>query len=490
MMLVQQLGVICSGISKRATAVGLVAFTASSLLLSGCSSVGNDIRADTVRLDPYSQVTPKALPRKTITNFTEALQCMDGLMARYRSREILVSLQPVENMSGSVVGVEDMLMTSLSTMSSDSQLVKVVASNPMANPFYEHAVSQSFKAPDVFIRISAPQFENQVHSANKSASVNIPALPLNTGWGDNDNASIISIDMNLGSIDTLQLLPGIFSRNSITVLRGAKNANLSMGNFGASQGGGAEGGNYYGDMGGEYSDDGLASDDQMVYGGEGSDYGIGKITKFGVDFQMKFSYREGDHTAIRTLIELGVIELIGKYAKLPYWQCLGSEAGQTPVMLPTAQSSLPTTTNTTRPFTLSLTPKGLGSVVSYEHGDSVQLTLSANQNAYAYCYYQQHSGEIYQVFPTPFTPANALFANQHVEVPGNPRLLIKVESPGPDEKIQCVAHRAADDIALPQRLTELSFEQLSDSTLDDVFQQHKAVNPNLVLSDTFVITVN
>jgi len=142
------------------------------------------------------------------------------------------------------------------------------------------------------------------------------------------------------------------------------------------------------------------------------------------------------------------------------------------------------------PFTLSLTPKGAGSIVSYELGDSVQLNLSSSENAYAYCYYQQHSGEIYQVFPTPFTPSNALFANQSIEVPGNPRLLIKVESPGPDEKIRCVAHRASDGITMPQKLTELNFEQLSDNTLDDLFERHIAANPSLALSDTFVISVN
>jgi len=123
-------------------------------LLSGCTASGNPTSTFVTQLDPYSQVAPEAVPRKTITSFTAALQCMDGLLGSSQSEEILVGMTPVNEMGGSVVGIADMLMTSLSTMSSNSKLVKVIATSPTNSDYYEHASNQNFIAPEVFIRIS------------------------------------------------------------------------------------------------------------------------------------------------------------------------------------------------------------------------------------------------------------------------------------------------------------------------------------------------
>ena len=48
----------------------------------------------------------------------------------------------------------------------------------------------------------------------------------------------------------------------------------------------------------------------------------GRIRKTGVQFNIAQEVSQGTGPAVRTLVELGLIELIGKWARVPYWQCL------------------------------------------------------------------------------------------------------------------------------------------------------------------------
>ena len=47
--------------------------------------------------------------------------------------------------------------------------------------------------------------------------------------------------------------------------------------------------------------------------------------KFGISYSMSLSKSEGQSQALRGLVELAVIELMGKLTKTPYWTCLGAE---------------------------------------------------------------------------------------------------------------------------------------------------------------------
>ena len=48
----------------------------------------------------------------------------------------------------------------------------------------------------------------------------------------------------------------------------------------------------------------------------------GKIRKMGALYQISNDKSEGIHHSVRTLIELGTIEVIGKMLQIPYWECL------------------------------------------------------------------------------------------------------------------------------------------------------------------------
>ena len=58
--------------------------------------------------------------------------------------------------------------------------------------------------------------------------------------------------------------------------------------------------------------------------GKGID-GDAAYHKFGINFSSALSKAEGNSQALRRLVELAVIELIGKLTKTPYWTCLGAD---------------------------------------------------------------------------------------------------------------------------------------------------------------------
>ncbi len=65
----------------------------------------------------------------------------------------------------------------------------------------------------------------------------------------------------------------------------------------------------------------------IMKSGRGVD-GDAAYHKFGVSYSMKLSKSEGQSQALRGLIELAAIELMGKLTKTPYWRCLGTDSAK------------------------------------------------------------------------------------------------------------------------------------------------------------------
>jgi hypothetical protein len=63
----------------------------------------------------------------------------------------------------------------------------------------------------------------------------------------------------------------------------------------------------------------------VVQSGKGADIG-GFIGKAGLSLSVSLDKSEGFHQAVRNLIELSTIEVLGKLTRVPYWQCLSIES--------------------------------------------------------------------------------------------------------------------------------------------------------------------
>jgi hypothetical protein len=101
---------------------------------------------------------------------------------------------------------------------------------------------------------------------------------LETGYSQNRTATIVGLELHLGDFRTRTLIPGMDSANEVI-----------LGN-----------------------------------GGQGLDL-AGRIGQYGWQLNVGRDYAQGSGAAIRTLVELALIELTGKWARVPYWQCLTLE---------------------------------------------------------------------------------------------------------------------------------------------------------------------
>src|SRR5207249_272480 len=92
-------------------------------VLAGCA-----VTSDRFAQAQVAPGNPSATPRKTITNFTDSLRCIDDLMLRFGTRDVSVMLEEMEDKTGKVGGgTRDMMVSAISDMTRRSRAIKLVA---------------------------------------------------------------------------------------------------------------------------------------------------------------------------------------------------------------------------------------------------------------------------------------------------------------------------------------------------------------------------
>jgi curli biogenesis system outer membrane secretion channel CsgG len=224
---------------------------------------------------------PQTPPVRTITSFDESLRCMDNMLWAQGKKDIYITSAGIPDATGQVAaGTKDMLITAISKMSAKSGAFRFVDYDPTQIDVQVLSelvgLRQGFIAPSYYIRGAVTQLDSAVLSSQQSAGVSLPVA--NLGVSHEQVASVVSIDLNLGQLATRQILPGMSAGNSIAIVRA----------------------------------------------GNGADAG-GVIGEAGLTFSISFDRSEGLHQAVRNLIELSTIELVGKLTRVPYWQCLKAD---------------------------------------------------------------------------------------------------------------------------------------------------------------------
>lgn len=220
---------------------------------------------------------------KTVTNFTPALRCMDDLLLAYGKRDIVITTAGIPDSTGKVMaGTKEMLITAASKMSIKSKALTFIdydtERSDLLALFQDMQAAGAFqhKLPNYYIRGAITQLDENAIDAQQGAGIALPFLDL--GVSRDQVSSVVSIDMNVGETTSRMILPGINASNSLVVTRA----------------------------------------------GKGGDLG-GKIGKVGFSFNMSLNKAEGLGAGVRALIELGMIELVGKLTGTPYWKCLEIE---------------------------------------------------------------------------------------------------------------------------------------------------------------------
>jgi hypothetical protein len=254
------------------------AFLAALLCTSviGCTPVKQDVKEELPKLIK----APEEAPRRTITNFSSALRCMDNLMISYGVYDISMLVEDIRDSTENVkVGAKDMLISAISEMTRRSHAIRLIAyGNDSGNlvSFLLNANQTTPYAviPQYDIRGSISQLDQSVAAKDVAGGLSISEVGI--GGAKTANASVMALDLAVINTKDYSVIPGVVSKNTIVIFKEGK---------------------------------GLDSD--------------ASIGKFGVNFSMNLTRSEGDAQALRNLIELASVELVGKLTKTPYWACLG-----------------------------------------------------------------------------------------------------------------------------------------------------------------------
>jgi len=252
-------------------------------MLGACSAMDarQEVLTDSARL----QKGPEMAPARSITNFSDGLRCMDNLLLDYGVRDVSVITEDIVDETKKVnAGTKDMLISAVSDMTRRSHGVRLIAygkdtGNTIGYLFQAQDRNMYAAIPSFAIKGSVSQFDESLSKKNVDGGIGIEPF-LSVGAAKTSSSNVLGLDLAVLSTADLAVVPGVSSRNQVLILKDGKGV------------------------------DGEAT-----------------IKKFGINYSMTVSRTEGQAQALRTLVELASIELVGRLTKIPYWSCLGAGPG-------------------------------------------------------------------------------------------------------------------------------------------------------------------
>jgi hypothetical protein len=252
-----------------------ITMMAAILTLVSCASqkqVGEDVEE--------MMTGPITAPVKTITNFSDGLRCMDNLMIRHGVQDIVILIEDLEDRTSKVnAGTKDMLISAVSSMTRRSRAIKLIAfGNDSGNlvSFLAQAGSQSpyNVLPQYDIRGSISQLDSSVVRRQEDAGIAMDKF--GAGPSRSTSGSVLGLDLSVLDTRDMSVIPGVVSSNSVIIFKS----------------------------------------------GAGT-FAEATIKKAGIFYSFSVNKNEGTVQALRNLVELATIELMGRLVKVPYWSCVG-----------------------------------------------------------------------------------------------------------------------------------------------------------------------
>ena len=257
-----------------------------AMSLTACSTP-SDVRKDAA-FQSYGNAAsrPTVRPVRSMSSFSDSLQCMDRLLRDAQVPTTLITSKQIPDYSTRApVAAKEMVVTALLQMSRLSNafryvdyevdLVRQDTVQNLTNILLNNNQIQ-LQRPSLYLS-GAVSFVDQ-NVLNNRMDVGTSGSRLETGYSKNRNATVIGLELHLGDFRTRTLIPGMDSANEVVIGNGGQGLDLA-----------------------------------------------GRISEYGWQFNVGKDYAQGSGAAIRTLVELAVIELTGKWARVPYWQCLTME---------------------------------------------------------------------------------------------------------------------------------------------------------------------
>lgn len=230
----------------------------------------NDSRRAAVAAGPDVRAT------RTVTNFSDALTCMDGLLLQYGKQDIAIINDGVPDATETLkVGTRDMVISALDAMSLRSGAFRYIDAdqNDLSVISMQKATNGSTRSADYYIKGSISQVDQDVLSGGKKAGVALDFI--SAGAAKDRSVTNIALELGMYTVKERTLIRGVRSQNTMQIVRSSSSLDLG-----------------------------------------------GLLPFASLLFEVRQDRVQGSHQTVRTLIELSMIELIGKFTKVPYWRCL------------------------------------------------------------------------------------------------------------------------------------------------------------------------
>lgn len=261
------------------TRLMLVTLLALSLLASACKQPAVTL--------------PVEAPKATETSYSQALKKFGRLTREFRVGTLRVQTTQVQDETGSsqASGAEIPFDITKMIMSSVNGIGGSIVFIPYDPVYIKNQAALNMTTlegktkPDVVLNGGITEFDRAIESGSSGldfggtfgAGKNSPGVDF--GKQDRDSVSSITIDLNITDIETMAMVPRVQAVNTMKVFKGASDLDIGFSIFGATFG-----------------------------------------------YKSSIKKIQGRHAAVRVLVELSVLETLGKYLNLPYWKCVDQGA--------------------------------------------------------------------------------------------------------------------------------------------------------------------
>ncbi len=258
--------------------------------LSGCKTL-SDTRSPVLKEYEARRQSTMLPVQRVVTDFDKPLRCMDEMLETYGASASLL-VEDLGDKTGKVsAGTTQMFISAMSQMTRRSQSIRTMAfgddvKNLSSYMLQSNSLSafQASLIPTYTVRGSITQFDDNLAKKTADAGLTLGIASkdfLGAGASRSTSINMLALDLAVVRSSDFSIVPGVNSRNSAAILQE----------------------------------------------GDGVD-GEAAFSKLGINYMTSFSKSDGKTVAVRNLVELSAIELIGKLTKVPYWKCLGVDASQ------------------------------------------------------------------------------------------------------------------------------------------------------------------
>lgn len=255
-------------------------------------------------IDPRQQQVelPESKPFSKITSYTQALADLGLMTEIYGTPFLKIQCNPIGDNTGSsaATGAEiprditEIMKSSLNSIGGRVTYIPYDPSFIQSQVVTGYSTFSNKTIPDVVMTGGITEFDRGLETRGSTTDMSggyefngVPdnftmpskALELRNSQGTKSGLARITLDFNLLDFQTMTGIPRSNITNSMAVRKALSEGELGISLFG------------------------------MSFGGKGS---LKKV--------------QGRHAAVRLLVELSMIQLVGKHLRLPYWRLLGSDA--------------------------------------------------------------------------------------------------------------------------------------------------------------------